>query len=511
MESTNRLRCKALENRVVTADEAALLIEDGMTVATSGFTPSGCPKAVPRALAEQVRNGKRSVRVNLYSGASTGSEIDSLFAPLNMIARRLPYMTSDPLRDAINGKNSALDEIAYSDIHVGMYAQNARYGFYGKIDIAIIEACAITEEGNLIPTTGIGCAQTWIDLAEKVIVEVNAAQPAGLEGFHDVYRVADPPKREPIPLTRIDERIGVPWLICPPEKIAAIVLTNDEEHPRPFTPEDDISRKIASNLVRFLESERAAGRLSADCLPLQSGVGTVANAVLIGLKNSGLSHLTFFSEVLQDGILDLIDSGQCDFASAASLTFSKSGMERFFANLDRYRDKVVLRESEISNHAEVIRRLGVISMNSALEMDIYGNVNSSHQYGSYLMNGIGGACDYSRNAALTIYMRYSMTEGGRVSTVVPMVSHTDQTEHDVDVLITEQGYADLRGKSPKERARLIIANCANPLYRPYLTEYFEEACRRTHNAQTPHVLGRAFELHENYLRTGSMLPGAKAE
>ncbi|MBR5741337.1 MAG: acetyl-CoA hydrolase [Firmicutes bacterium] len=426
-----------------------------------------------------------------------------------MIARRMPYMTSDPLRDAINGKTG--ETVAYADCHLGMFAQNARYGAFGKIDVALIDACKITEEGHLIPTTAIGCAQTWIDLADKVIVELNLAQPAELEGFHDIYRMADPPDRKPIPLTRIDERIGNPWLDCPPEKIAAVVVTRSAEHPRSLLPPDKGSEKIAANFIRFLKAEQAAGRLSYDKVPLQSGVGSTANAVLVALKESGFRHLNFYSEVIQDGVLDLIDAGVADFASSASLTFSEDAMKRFFANVDRYRGKVILRESEMSNNSEVIRRLGVIAMNTALEMDIYGNVNSSQRSGTTIVNGIGGSCDYSRNASVTVFMRYSTTGGGKISTVVPMCSHIDHTEHDVDVLITDEGYADLRGLSPKERARAIIANCASPLYRPYLTQYFEDACRLTGGAQTPHILGRAFELYDNLARTGQMLPESKTE
>jgi succinyl-CoA:acetate CoA-transferase len=493
----------------MSADEAALLIRDGMNVGVSGFTPSGCPKAVPLALAEQVRSGRRKVRIGVFSGASTGSEVDTTLAPLGVIARRMPYMTSDPLRDAINGKTD--EEVCYADNHLGMFAQNARYGFYGKVDVALIEVCRITEEGHLIPTTAHGCSQTWIDLADKVIVELNLAQPAGLEGFHDVYRVADPPVRQPIPLTHINDRIGVPWLECPPEKIAAIVVTRSEEHPRTLLPPDAGSEKIAENLIRFLKAEQAAGRISYDRVPLQSGVGSTANAVLVALKESGFRHLNFYSEVIQDGVLDLIDAGVADFASTASLTFSGEAMKRFYANLDRYRGKLLVRDSEISNNAEVIRRLGVISMNTALEMDIYGNVNSSQRNGTTMVNGIGGSCDFSRSASLTIFMRYATTKGGAVSTVVPMCSHIDHTEHDVDVLITDEGYADLRGRSPKERARLIIENCAAPAYRPYLRRYFEDACKATGNAQTPHILSRAFELYDNLAKTGRMLPAEKGE
>ena len=113
----------------MSADEAAMLIEDGMTVAVSGFTPSGCPKMVPLAISEQVRSGQRKLRLNLFSGASTGEELDSDWASLGIIARRLPYMTSKALRSAVNGSGN--EPVFYTDIHLGEVAQNARLGFYG--------------------------------------------------------------------------------------------------------------------------------------------------------------------------------------------------------------------------------------------------------------------------------------------------------------------------------------------------------------------------------------------
>ncbi len=489
----------------MSADEAASLIGDGMTVAVSGFTPAGCPKAVPLALSAQVRGGQRKVRLTLLSGASTGRELDSDWADCGIIARRAPYMTSKSLRAAVNG--GAEEEIAYTDLHLGEFAQNARYGFFGRIDLALVEAAAITEEGDLVPTTALGCAQTWIDLADKVIVEVNLRQPAALEGFHDVYRVADPPRREPIPLTAPGQRIGRPYLSCPREKIAAVVVCDCEEIPRPFPPSDAVSEAIARHIVRFLLREKEQGRLSADRVPLQSGVGAVANAVLLGLKDSELEHLSFYSEVMQDGILDLIDAGKADFASATSLSLSKEGLARLFSDIERYRGKLVLRDSEISNSAEVIRRLGVIAMNTAVEADLYGNVNSSQMNGTTVYNGIGGSGDYARNASVSIFMTPSVAKSGKISCIVPMVTHVDHPEHDVDVLVTEQGYADLRGLSPKERARRIIENCAHPDYRGRLRAYFEAACAATHGAQTPQLLDRCFSFHEELGRSGSMLGG----
>ena len=500
MPAETRIRCEALRDRIITADAAASMIEDGFAVAVSGFTPSGNPKAVPLALAEQVKNG-RKVRISLLSGASTGEEIDSALGALNVIARRYPYITSKPFRQVVNGSE---EPVAYADQHLGIMAQNARYGFYGDVDIALIEVCAITEEGHLIPTTAVGCAQTYIDLADKVIIELNLTQPAELEGIHDIYTLSDPPKRQPIPISDIRERIGKPYLTCPPEKIAGIVVSEVKEKTRALAEPDEVSQKIADNIVEFLKGEAAAGRISADRVPLQSGVGSVANAVLDGLNASDFTHLTFYSEVIQDGILHLFDTGKADFASGTSLSLSVGAMQELFEHFDRYKDKLVLRDSEISNNAEVIRRLGVIAMNTAIEADIYGNVNSSHMNGTTIYNGIGGSGDYARNASITIFMTNSTAKGGKISSIVPMVTHVDHTEHDVDVIVTEQGYADLRGKSPKERAALIIEHCAHPDYRPLLWEYFNEAVRECGNVQTPHLLDQCYSFHLRLKRTGTM-------
>ena len=321
----------------------------------------------------------------------------------------------------------------------------------------------------------------------------------------------DPPEREPIPLTSVNGRIGLPYISCAPDKIAAVVITESREKPRPLALPDETSRRIAGHIIDFLMTEKSAGRLSADRVPLQSGVGSVANAVLLGLQDSSLDHLSFFSEVIQDGIIALIDSGKADTASATSLTMSEAGMRHFLDNLESYRGKIILRDSEISNSAEVIRRLGVISINTAIEADIYGNVNSSHMFGTDIYNGIGGSGDYTRNASVSVFITPSTAKDGKISSIVPMVSHVDHTEHDVDVLVTEEGCADLRGLSPKERANLIIRNCVSPLYRPLLASYFRRACAESGYAQTPHILSECFSFHTRFKETGTMLPERKDE
>jgi succinyl-CoA:acetate CoA-transferase len=207
--------------------------------------------------------------------------------------------------------------------------------------------------------------------------------------------------------------------------------------------------------------------------------------------------------VLQDAVIDCIDAGKISFASGGAFTLSKAKMDHVFGNLENYRDKIVLRPQEISNNPEVARRLGLITMNTALEFDIYGNVNSTHVLGTKMMNGIGGSGDFTRSARIAIFVTKSVAKDGKISSVVPFVSHVDHIEHDVDVLITEQGVADLRGLTPKQRALVIIENCAHPMYRPQLLDYYYEAISR--GGHTPHVMEIALSWHVNFEKNGTML------
>jgi succinyl-CoA:acetate CoA-transferase len=493
-----RVRNKDIQKKITDAYTASLLIKDGMNVATSGFTMSGYPKAVPAALAKRIKETGEKLKINLWTGASVGDELDGELARAGIINRRLPYQTNDSIRNVINS-----GEVSYIDIHLSHVSQEVRYGFYGDIDVAIVEACAIDQEGNIIPTTSVGNTPTFIEKARKLIIELNIAQPEELEGIHDIYTPEDPPKRQPIPILKADDRIGTTYIKTDPSKIEAIVITNKKDTPRPFSPIDDTSRSISSHLIEFLKNEVAHGRLPKDLLPLQSGVGSVSNAVLHGLIDSGFNRLDFYTEVIQDTVLDLIDAGKVRMASATAFSFSEKGLEKFINKVEKYRQNIILRPQEISNHPEIIRRLGLIAMNTAIEADIYGNVNSTHIAGTRMMNGIGGSGDFARNAYLSIFTTPSVIKGGRISCIVPMASHIDHTEHDVKVIITEQGVADLRGLSPRERARVIIDNCAHPDYRPLLHEYLRYAEKTTLH-HTPHILEEAFSWHIKLAKEGSM-------
>ncbi len=492
-----RIRCAALREKLTDAETAAGLIEDGMIVAISGFTPAGCPKEVPLALARQVSSGERQVRISLWTGASTGREVDQALASAGVIARRLPYQSDPVLRSAINGKGKA--EVAYTDLHLSQVADRARRGFLGKVDVCVVEACVIREDGGLIPTTSVGNTPCFITEADKVIVELNLAQPVELEGLHDVYR----PDGALIPIDSAAVHIGKAFMPCPPEKIAAIVVTNRPDDLAELSPVDETSKAMAGHICALLKRESASGRMPQS-LTIQAGVGNVANAVLEGLMEYDLEPLEYYAEVIQDSALNLLDAGKMKALSGTALTLSPGAMRHFFDHLTDYRRNVVLRPQEISNNPAVIARLGLVAMNTAIEVDIYGNVNSTHVLGTNLMNGIGGSGDFARSAALTIFITSSTAKGGSISSIVPMVSHTDHTEHDVDIIVTEQGLADLRNKSPRERAEEIIEHCAHPDYRPLLRDYFRRACQATGNAHIPHLLEECFSFHTRYSQTGTM-------
>jgi succinyl-CoA:acetate CoA-transferase len=281
------------------------------------------------------------------------------------------------------------------------------------------------------------------------------------------------------------------------------VITNQADSPSTVLAPDAETQAIADHLIDFFKQEVAAGRMTNKLGPLQAGIGTIANSVMCGLIDSPFEDLTMYSEVLQDSTFDLIDAGKLSFASGSSITLSSRRNADVFGNLERYKDKLVLRPQEISNHPEVVRRLGIIGINTALEFDIYGNVNSTHVCGTRMMNGIGGSGDFARNAHLSVFVTKSIAKGGAISSVVPMVSHVDHTEHDVDILVTEVGLADLRGLAPRERARIIIDKCVHPDYRQALNDYFTTACAI--GGHTPHILRDALSWHINLEETGHML------
>ena len=504
--SIDRIRHAGLREKVMSADQAAEFVKDGMMLAITGFTGAGYPKALPTAIANKAKAAHAKgdkFSIGMVTGASTAPECDGVLAEANAVHFRSPFQSDPTLRNGINAGN-----VAYQDMHLSHVEQQMRQGFYGEFDIAIIEAAGITEDGKIIFAMGIGHGVEAVKNAKKVIIEINAALSEGLEGMHDIYGdVGLPPHRKPIPIVGAFDRIGTPALECDTDKILGIVLTNSGDRNSKFAEPDDVSKRIAAQVIDFLDHEVKAGRLPKSLLPLQSGVGNVANAVMAGLLDAPFEDLTGYTEVLQDGMLDLILAKKMKTASATALSFSPDALARFNENIEFLKDKIILRPMEISNNPELIRRLGVIGVNSMIEADIYGNVNSTHVMGTRMMNGIGGSGDFTRNGFFSFYVSPSTAKGGAISAIVPMVSHHDHTEHDVMFIVTEQGMADLRGKSPRQRAKLIIENCSHPDYRDMLRDYYdraEVASQKAGGIHTPHLLLEALSWHQRFIETGDM-------
>ncbi len=485
--------------KVMTAEEAASFVNNGDIIGFSGFTPAGCPKEVPTAIARRAEAAHaegKEFKIGMYTGASTGDSLDGALARANAIMFRTPYQSNKDLRSRLNAQ-----EAHYFDMHLSHLAQELRYGFLPKPKFAIVEACELTDNGEIVPTSGVGILPTICRLADYIIVELNAAHPAALRGMHDIYEPQDPPCREAIPVYKPSDRCGLPFVKVDPKKIIAVVNTNRPNEVGKFSPLDAVTHQIGANVANFLAAEIKAGRIPSSFLPIQSGVGNIANAVLSSLgENPDIPPFEMYTEVIQDAVIGLMKEGHCKFASGCSLTVSQPVLEEVYGNLDFFKERIVLRPQEISNNPEVARRLGLITINTALEADIFGNVNSTHVLGTKMMNGIGGSCDFTRNAYISIFTTPSTAKDGKISSIVPMVSHLDQSEHSVKVLITEHGVADLRGKSPIQRAHCIIDNCVAPEYRDMLRRYLESAPK----AHTPANLNTCFEMHRAFAETGDM-------
>lgn len=486
----------------ITAAEGAALIKHGENIALSGFTPSGAAKAVTKELAKIAvaeHEAGREFQVGIFTGASTGQSTDGDLANAQAIRYRAPYTTNPDFRKHVN-----MGEIAYNDIHLSQMAQELRYGFMGEVDWAILEVCDL-EEGETTCkaylTSAGGISPTAARLAKRVILEHNTFHSPDAKYLHDVYELQDPPYRQAIPLVNVSDRIGKPYVEIDASKIVGVVECHIPDEARAFKDLDPVTEQIGNNVAEFLVADMHRGIIPQSFLPLQSGVGSTANAILAALgQNKSVPDFNIYTEVLQDAVVEMMLEGRVKDASTCSLTVTNESLMKVYGNIDYFKNHLTLRQSEISNHPEIIRRLGVIAINTALEVDIYGNANSTHISGTKMMNGIGGSGDFERNAYISIFTCPSVAKGGMISSIVPMVSHHDHTEHDVNIIVTEQGVADLRGKSPKQRAQCIIENCAHPDYKQLLWDYLKIA----KGGHTKHYLPAAFAMHDTLARKGDM-------
>lgn len=487
MES--RIRNNNLRSRVLTAAEASLIIRSGMTVAVGGYTSCGYPKAVIKALADR-KNAGEELTLNVVSGSNNGF-VDTPLAEAGIIAYRAPMIESKALASQVNKGG-----VRYCEQQMNKMPTLLRAEAFGHLDVAVVEAVAINEDGSIVPSSSVGFVPLLIELADKVIVEINAAMPAELEGMHDIYI----PDGGPIPIRDAGQRIGVKSIPCSESKICAVVFSDEPDQVTALAPSKPEQIAIANNLFNFLELEmKRSGRTMLP--PVQTGFGNLAAEIVSALGNSNFKDICFFGGVAQEANIKLAASGKARAISCGSIKMSPAVTELIKNNPD-VRERVVIRNGEVTNSSEVIARLAPITLTTGIEMDIWGNVNSSHISGSRVVNGLGGGANFAENAGLSVMMISSEGKGGAISTIVPMVSHQDISEHDIDVVVTEHGVADLRGKCDVERAEAIIENCSGS-YKEQLRSYLNRAVAEC-GGHHPVLLSEALSWHVRLKETGSM-------
>lgn len=468
-----RIECKELLRKVVPVEEAVKHVSDHCTIGISGFTKSGEPKAFMPALAKHFNQNAPNAKVGLFSGASLSEEVENPIAPF--IGRRGPYMSSPVSRKLIHA-----GKMDFTDVHLSMFARNLLYGFYGNLEVAVVEVSRVRPDGSVILSSSVGISTEALAMANKIILEVNTAIP-DYTGFHDIVLPAVHPRVcWPIPIINVKDRVGTPYVEIDKNKVVAVVESNKPDYSVAFKETQAIETKIAENVIDFLMHCRKWLSWHKRLPPIQSGVGNVANAIVGELYKSPFQKIRFWTEVFQDGMMRYVeDDDKFDSASATAVSFSSAARSEFERLFSRCRDKLVLRPMWLSNSAEIITRLFVIAMNTPLEFDIYGHVNSTHVDGSRVINGLGGSGDFFRNAYISIAHTPSirhLKDGRTVSCVMPYVRHIDHTEHDIKCLVTEQGYAIITEiRSARRRAEDIIEKCAHPHFKPLLRDYLRLA------------------------------------
>lgn len=484
----------SLRERVVSAEQATAYIQDGMTIAMSGYAMAGYPKAVVEALVARKQGGDE-LSVNLITGANV-PWVDDKLGTAGIINRRAPMIASR----ALSGSSNA-GTVKYVEQQMCKMPRLLRRGSFGHIDIAIVEALGFDDEGALIPSTSIGMIHHLMAAADRIIVEVNQAYPDIMKDLHDIHIPKAPPATEPIPLVAVDQRIGAGSIAVDHAKILAIVETDLAEDLGPQTKGNEQAQDIAKHLFEFLEAE--FGYLNGKLPPIQTGFGNIANAIADAFARSDFQDLEFFCGGITEPVMELLASGKAASLSTGGLGMSPRVIE-LLESIPDVQKHLVIRNGDITNNAEIIGRLGLIALNTGIEMDIYGNVNSSHIAGSRVVNGIGGGANFAQNSGLSVVVMPSISKGGAISNIVPMVSHQDINEHDVDIVVTENGFADLRGLDDNERADAVITNCASELYRSQLNRYLTDA-REKCGGHHPQLPGQAFEWYTRLRNEKTML------
>lgn len=311
------------------------------------------------------------------------------------------------------------------------WTQAARYLMSGVLDIAIVQVAEADEDG--FHSLGISASQhlPMVRGARMVIAEVNAAMPR----------------------THGDARIHA-------SDIDILVRGDHDLLPFPNRAAGEVERRIG----------RAAAEWVPDGAWIQFGIGAIPGAMLEGLVDKGARDLRVLSQIT-DPARSLLDSACCDGPGPRALVgeiLGTEGLYRWSHDNDR-----LFVTGAMTTHAlpTFMDRGPFVSVNSALEMDLFGQINSEWLDGRQ-MGAVGGAMDYGMAAQiegnLSVIALNAATAMGK-SRIVPMLGQgpVSVPRAMVQVVVTEYGSADLRGMTVNERARALAA-IAHPDHREAL-------------------------------------------
>jgi len=476
-----------------TAEDASALITDSMHVAMSGYSGAGYPKAVVESLRERKIAGE-DFGINLTTGANV-PWVDERLGSVGLLKKRAPMVAHKVLGTLVNK-----GEVHYVEQQMNRMPRLLRRNAFGPIDLLVVEALGFDAQGNLIPTNSIGMLDYLMQAADKIIIEINRAQHERLASLHDIYITQAPPFTQPIPLVKPNQRIGKRGIPFDHRKIVAIVETDIPEISTQVYKATQVSSTIAQNLFNFLEVEYKD--LKGFLPPVQTGFGTISDSITTGFQNTNFKDIQFFCGGVGESAMTLLESGKALSLSTGGLGMNEkvASILSSFAHLE---DSLVIRNGSVTNSSEIINRLSLIALNTGIEIDIYGNVNSSHITGSRVVNGIGGGANFAQNSGLSVVLIPSLSKGGAISNIMPMVSHQDINEHDIDVVITENGVADVRGLDDVQRAEKIISSCASLEYKESLSLYLQRAIKIS-GGHHPQIPLEAFGWYKRLKETGTM-------
>ncbi len=494
-ELRSRVKDVDLLDKVMDAEDAVRkFVVGSKAIAISGMTGTGYPKVVPRAMSEYVERTGEKFDVVVYGAGTVGVDLEEYLSRIG-VRRRFPIGASaEVTRKLVNSR-----EFEAYDMWLTEYSRWLRDDVltrrFGGIDIAIVEATGVTEEG-LVLGTSVDASPVFIEKARGVIVELSLVKPYML-GLHDIYV---PKINEVIPVRSVLDRIGDRVVKIPKSKVVAIVPSTIDDQRGAYSPGGDIDRRVVENIVDFLSKEASEDpNLRTDYVTLQPAAGPIASLLADRIHEVGFS-LSIWGEVASVRWLKTLSENVKAISGSAIYTLpgDERLREEFYENIDKFKDRVVLRPQAISNSPEIISRFYHINVQQAIEVDVYGQVNITY-IGDRFIVGVGGSGDHAKASYITIVALPSITGSG-LPRIVPLVYHVDLVDHDVDVIVTDQGWADLRGLSPLEKARAIIERCAHPSYKDMLWDYLETVVKKT--GHRPVDLRKAVEFREKFFTSG---------